>query len=57
MPVVRDDLGWLSALDLARLIRGKEVSPVEVMTVVLARIDALNPALNAYCTVAAEEAS
>jgi aspartyl-tRNA(Asn)/glutamyl-tRNA(Gln) amidotransferase subunit A len=57
MPVVRDDLGWLSALDLARLIRGKEVSPVEVMTAVLARIDALNPALNAYCTVAAEEAS
>ena len=40
------DLGWLSALDLARLIRGKEVSPVEVMTAVLARIDALNPRLN-----------
>ena len=57
MPLVRDDLGWLSALDLARLIRDKEVSPAEVMTAVLARIDALNPALNAYCTVAAEEAS
>src|SRR4029450_4384331 len=57
MPFVRDDLGWLSALDLARLIRDKEVSPAEVMTAVLARIDALNPALNAYCTVAAEEAS
>ena len=57
MSLVRDDLGWMSALDLARLIRGKEVSPVEVMTAVLARIDALNPQLNAYCTVAAEEAS
>ena len=57
MPLVRDDLGWLSALDLARLIRGKEISPVEVMTALLARIDALNPRLNAYCTVAAEEAS
>src|SRR5258705_1911418 len=57
MPLVRDDLGWLSALDLTRLIRGKEVSPVEVMTALLARIDAVNPALNAYCTVAAEEAS
>ena len=40
MPFVRDDLGWLSALDLARLIRDKEVSPAEVMTAVLARIDA-----------------
>jgi aspartyl-tRNA(Asn)/glutamyl-tRNA(Gln) amidotransferase subunit A len=57
MPLVRDDLGWLSALDLARLIRGKEVSPVEVMSALLARIEALNPRLNAYCTVAAEEAS
>ena len=57
MPLVRDDLGWLSALDLARLIRGKEVSPVEVMSSLLARIEALNPRLNAYCTVAADEAS
>ena len=52
-----DDLGWLSALDLARLIRGKEVSPVEVMSALSARIDALNPRLNADRTVAAEEAS
>src|SRR4026208_1537661 len=57
MPLVRDDLGWLSALDLGRLIRGKEVSPAQVMCALLPRIEALNPRLNAYCTVAAEEAS
>jgi aspartyl-tRNA(Asn)/glutamyl-tRNA(Gln) amidotransferase subunit A len=51
-----DDLGWLSALDLAGLIRKKAVSPVEVVDVVLARIERLNPRLNAFCAVTAEEA-
>ena len=50
------DLVWRSALDLADLIRRKQVSPVEVVDAVLARIERLNPALNAYCTVTAEEA-
>src|SRR6266508_3350749 len=51
-----DDLGWRSALDLAGLIRKKAVSPVEVVDAVLARIERLNPRLNAFCTVTAEEA-
>jgi aspartyl-tRNA(Asn)/glutamyl-tRNA(Gln) amidotransferase subunit A len=50
------DLGWRSALELAELIRTKAVSPVEVVDAVLARIDRLNPRLNAYCTVTADEA-
>ena len=50
------DLAWLPALELAARIRGKKVSPVEVVEAVLARIERLNPALNAYCTVAADEA-
>src|SRR6266540_6745644 len=51
-----DDLGWRSALDLAGLIRKKAVSPVEVVDAVLARIERLNPRLNPFCTVTAEEA-
>ncbi|HYB40783.1 MAG TPA: amidase family protein, partial [Candidatus Methylomirabilis sp.] len=50
------DLGWLSAVELAGLIRTKAVSPVEVVDAVLARIERLNPRLNAFCTVTAEEA-
>ena len=50
------DLAWRSAMELAGLIRDKQVSPVEVMDAVLARIAALNPRINAFCTVAGEEA-
>jgi Asp-tRNA(Asn)/Glu-tRNA(Gln) amidotransferase A subunit family amidase len=50
------DLNALSALDLARLIRTRKVSPVEVVDASLARIEAINPALNAFCFVYAEEA-
>lgn len=46
----------LPALELARLIRAREASPVEVVDAVLARIEAVNPRLNAYCTVAADQA-
>jgi Asp-tRNA(Asn)/Glu-tRNA(Gln) amidotransferase A subunit family amidase len=54
MPV--DDLCWRSALELAGLIRDRQVSPVEVVDAVLARIEDVNPRLNAFCTVAADEA-
>ncbi|HEX5528851.1 MAG TPA: amidase [Methylomirabilota bacterium] len=50
------DLPWRSAQELAALIRGKQVSPVEVVEALLARIERLNPALNCYATVTAEEA-
>src|SRR5256885_16293420 len=47
---------WSSALDLAARIRQKDVSPVEVTEAILGRIEALNPRLNAYCLVAADQA-
>jgi aspartyl-tRNA(Asn)/glutamyl-tRNA(Gln) amidotransferase subunit A len=50
------ELGGCSALELASLIRQRKVSPVEVMQATLARIERLNPALNAYLTVQTEEA-
>ena len=49
-----DTLCWMSATELGATIRRRKVSPVEVMDAVLARIERLNPALNAYCTVTAE---
>ncbi len=44
------ELCYTPASELARLIAAKDVSPVEVMEVVLERFDALNPSLNAVCT-------
>jgi aspartyl-tRNA(Asn)/glutamyl-tRNA(Gln) amidotransferase subunit A len=52
----RDDLCWLSALELAAQIRAKKISPVEVVDAVLARIERMNPTLNAFCTLTADEA-
>ncbi len=46
-----DDLIYASAVDLVRRYREKSVSPVEVAEAVLARIEALNGRLNAFCLV------
>ena len=46
----------IDAPTLARLIRSKEVSPVAVVDAVLARIEALQPTVNAFITVTADEA-
>jgi amidase len=54
--VGREELCWTSAAELARLVRAKDISPVEVIEAVLGRIERINPAINAYCTVAADQA-
>ncbi len=56
MRPVHDDICFLSATDLAHQYRARKVSPLEVVQAVLARIDAVNPAVNAYVTVARESA-
>lgn len=45
------DLCFLSASEMARLVRNKEVSPVELAQAHLARIEQVNPQLNAYVQV------
>lgn len=50
------DLCFVPATRLQRLYRSRKVSPLEVMQAVFARIDAVNPALNAYVTLARESA-
>src|SRR5689334_11205732 len=44
------------AVELARLIRTRELSAAELLTAVLARIASANPAVNAIVTLAAEQA-
>jgi amidase len=49
-----DKLHYLSAIDLTHMIRSKEISSVELATMFLARIDELNPQLNAVIDINAE---
>jgi amidase len=46
----------LSALEIARCVRNRETSPLEVIDSVLARLEKLNPALNAFVSVRYDEA-
>lgn len=50
------ELAWMSAVELARLIRRGKLSPVELLDATLDRISHLNPAINAFCTIAADQA-
>ena len=50
------ELYYRSATELVDDIHARRVSPVEVTTAVLARIDAVNPRVNAFCTVVPEGA-
>ncbi|WP_267422863.1 amidase family protein [Methylobacterium sp. GC_Met_2] len=51
-----DDLAYMPAAELATLIRTRRLSPVELMTATLARIARAQPVLNAFITVAEEQA-
>lgn len=46
-----DSPALLPAAEVARRVRARELSPVEVLDACLARIDALNPTLNAVVTL------
>src|SRR5262245_5666640 len=50
------DLCFTPAVELSKLYRARKVSPLEVMQAVLARIDAVNPAVNAIVTLTREAA-
>ena len=49
-------LAYMPATELARRIGAKDISPVEVIDNALARIDAVEPAINAFCVKRPEEA-
>ena len=50
------DLAFTPAVELVRLYRARKISPLEVTQAALARIDAVNPQVNAFVTVAREAA-
>src|SRR4030095_2574967 len=50
------DLCFTPAVELSKLYRARKVSPLEVMQAVLARIDTVNPAVNAIVTLTREAA-
>jgi Asp-tRNA(Asn)/Glu-tRNA(Gln) amidotransferase A subunit family amidase len=50
------ELAFTSAVDLGRMIATRTVSPVEVVSNALSRIDEVNPRLNCFCFVWHDEA-
>jgi amidase len=50
------DLTFVPAVELLRLYRARKASPLEVMQAILARIDTVNPRVNAVVTLARESA-
>lgn len=53
---VGDELCWATATELSVLVMARAVSPRELVDAFLDRIERLNPRLNAYVSVAADEA-
>ncbi len=51
IPSTNEDLCYTPAIEIGQLIRERKLSSVEVAEAFLARIDAVNPGLNAYVTV------
>ncbi len=50
------DLGYLSASELARRYRARKISPVEVVSHLFSRIEAINPKINAFVHLFRDEA-
>src|SRR5476651_2804908 len=50
------DLHWLSVAKMAEAIAVKELSPVELMQVLLARVEKLDPRLNAFIKIDGDQA-
>ena len=48
LTVTPTELHWLTIADAARLIESRRLSPLELTDALLARIDALDPQLNAF---------
>jgi amidase len=49
-------LAFAPATELRRLIRARELSPVEIVKGLLRQIERVNPTVNAFCTVVADQA-
>jgi len=54
LPTTDTDLAFASIEEIAGLFRKRKLSPIELTKLILARIDQLNPKLNAYITVTSD---
>ena len=50
------EICYMGAGDLSKLVRSKEISPVEIIEAHLTRIDATEPVLNSFITLLADQA-
>ncbi len=46
----KEDICFMSALEMAEKIKTQELSSVEITEILIERINKLNPSINAYCT-------
>ena len=54
--MTNEEIGYTPATQLAEMIRRKQISPTEVMRATLDRITALEPKVNAFAYLAADQA-
>ena len=52
--MIDEELAYMPATEMRRLIVDKQVSPVEVTELYLRRIERLDPQLNSFLTVSAD---
>ncbi|MBK9315936.1 MAG: amidase [Acidobacteria bacterium] len=53
---ISSELSWIDGMGMAELVRNKEVTPAELVEVVIERIERVNPHLNAIVTKMYDEA-
>lgn len=46
----KENLSYISAVDLANMIKNQEISSQEITEIIIERIEKYNPIVNAYCT-------
>lgn len=54
--MTNDDITWMAGHELAAAIASKAISPTEAVTAVLAQLERVEPHINAFVTVTAEQA-
>src|SRR5437762_14099298 len=52
--MLAEDVLYKTVAELAKMLRARQVSPVELTRAYLARIESLNPRLSAFATVTAD---
>ena len=46
----KEDICFMSAIDMFDAIRNQELTSIEITETIIERIEKINPIINAYCT-------